>query len=133
MALTSVKSGYNAKLKIDGSAVAVMTDIRVEMSQDFIETQGLADDMIQRVPGLSDWRISGTRRYASMAFLNAMSVASSANTSIGVTIVNPAATGIAVFSSVGFITRAALNYPTDATNEEIEVISKGTRPVVVAD
>lgn len=133
MALTSVKSGYNAQLKLDGgSAVAVMTDIRVEMSQDFIEVQGLDDDMIQRVPGLSDWRMSGTRRYASMAFLSAAAVAMSANTSVGVTIINPSASST-VFSAVGFMTRAALNYPTDATNEEIEVVSKGTRPVVKAD
>lgn len=133
MALTSVKSGYNAQLKLSGgTAIAVMTDIRIELSQDFIEVQGLSDDMIQRVPGLSDWRLSGTRRYASMAFVSSAQVAMSANTSVGVSVINPSASST-VFSAVGFITRAALNYPTDATNEEIEVISKGTRPVVKAD
>ena len=131
MALTSKKSGYGASVKLDGGAVAVMQDINFEASQEFVETNGLSADMVERVPGPSDWSFSGSRRYASMAFLSAATVAMSANTSVGLAIINAAST--TVVSTVGFIRRAGLHLPMGAVTEDLEIISKGTRPVVTAD
>lgn len=119
------KSGYNATLNI-GGAITSVQDIRMEINHEPVDVTTLASTWRERVAGILDWRVTGTRNYASTSFL---SKAKAGTTSVAITVTSPDASST-VFSSVGFITRGLAGFPTDASTEEVEVVSKGTAPVI---
>ena len=124
--MASNRSGYNATLWFGATSVVKSTDIRVEINHEPVEVTNLASIWKERVAGIRDWRITGTRNYMSTSFL---SLAAAATTSVVVKIKSPS--GTTIFSSVGFITRGMGNFPMGMSTEEIEVVSKGTPPVIL--
>lgn len=118
------RTGYNASLTVGSYTGAELTDVRVRISHSPVDVSDLASTWVERAPGLLDWEITGTKNYASEAFLTR---AVNARTSVICRVTDSRSS--VIFSGVGFITAGGTNMPMNAAaNEEITVVGNGTAP-----
>jgi len=133
MAITSVKSGYNASLTItSGSSTytgAELTDVSVSISQEPIDISDLGSTWRERDNGLLDWEITGRKNLAT--FTSGFLALTRLTDTVNVTVKQPASSS-AAFSAVGIITRGVLNLPMGATTEEVTLVGNGTAPTIPA-
>jgi hypothetical protein len=117
------RSGYGASLTVGSYTGAELTDVRARISHAPVEVSDLASTWVERQAGLIDWEVTGTKNYASEAFLT---LADAARTSVVCKITDMKST--VIFSGVGFITNGGTNLPMGAATEEITVVGNGTAP-----
>jgi len=117
------RSGYGASLTVGSYTGAELTDVRARISHAPVEVSDLASTYVERQPGLLDWEVTGTKNYASEAFLK---LADAARTSVVCKVTDMK--GTVIFSGVGFITNGGTNLPMGAATEEITVVGNGTAP-----
>jgi hypothetical protein len=122
------KSGYKAVLSVGAYAGAELTNVSVSVNHEPIEVSDLASVFKERAIGLLDWEVSGSKNYATQAFV---SLAAAGRTSVSVTIGYSGATSN-VFAGVGWVTRGLANFPMGTANEEITVVGNGTAPTIKA-
>ena len=115
------RSGYGASLTVGSYTGAELTDVRARISHAPVEVSDLASTWVERQPGLLDWEVTGTKNYASEAFLT---LAMAGRTSVVCKVTDMK--GTVIFSSVGFVTNGGTNLPMGAATEEITVVGNGT-------
>lgn len=116
------RSGYNASLTVgSGYSGAELTNVTVSVNHEPIEVSDLASTWKERTAGLKSWEVTGTKNYATQAFLT---IAASGNTSVGVAVKDQ--DGTTVFSGAGFVTRGLTAFPQGAASEEITIQGKVT-------
>lgn len=123
--MASVKSGYNAKFVVGGTSMLQATDIRLEINHEAIDITDLASTYRERTGGILDWRATCTSNYATQ---QALTKAAAGGTSGVLTIRD--GSGAVVFIGAGFVTRGTINFPTGASNQEIEVVGNGSTPSI---
>lgn len=123
------KSGYTAVLSVGGYSGAELTNVSVTVNHEPIEVSDLASTWKEKTKGLLDWELSGSKNYATQAFVT---LAAAGQTSVAVAIYGPNSATTAVFSAVGFVTRGMATFPQGAATEEITVVGNGTAPTVIA-
>ena len=122
------KSGYNAKLSVgSGYTGAELTDVSVSINHEPVEVSDLASTWRERAKGLLDWEVTGSKNYATQAFLT---IAGSGTTSVAVSIFGPNSATTAVFTGVGYVTRGMTTFPMGAATETITVVGNGTAPTI---
>lgn len=121
------RSGYNASLTVSGYTGAELTNVSVTVNHEPIEVSDLASTWKERTKGLLDWEVTGSKNYATQAFLT---LATSAQTSMIVKVKDQ--DGTTIFSGIGFITRGMTTFPQGAATEEITITGKGDAPVAHA-
>lgn len=118
------KSGYGASLTVGSYTGAELTDVHARISHAPVEVSDLASTWVERVPGLLDWEVTGTKNYAAESFLTR---AFNARTSVICKVTDSRSS--VIFSGVGFITNGGTNMPMNAAaTEEITVVGNGTAP-----
>jgi hypothetical protein len=123
------KSGYTAKLTVGGYTGADLTNVSVSISHEPIELTDLASTWKDFAAGLRDWELTGTKNYATQAFVT---LAASGNTSVAVTVFGPNNALTGIFTGYGYVTRGMATFPQGAATEEITVVGNGTAPTVRA-
>lgn len=121
------KSGYNASLTVGTYTGTSLRNVTATINGETIDVSDLESIWRQTVPGLSGWEVTGTKAVTTEAFLDIAAAAISGQTSVGVTVSNPA--GTTVFSGAGWITAASLTYPQGAAEETITVTGNGAPTV----
>jgi hypothetical protein len=122
------KSGYSAKLSVGaGYTGAELTNVSVSINHEPVEVSDLASTWRERAKGLLDWEVTGSKNYATQAFLT---IAGSGTTSVAVSIFGPNSATTAVFTGVGYVTRGMTTFPMGAATEEITVVGNGTAPTI---
>jgi hypothetical protein len=111
------QSGYNATLAVGAYAGASLDDVRVSVNHEPVDVTDLSSKWRERAPGLLQWEVTGTKKYATQAFLT---LAKAGTTSVVVRVSPPS--GTVFFSALGFVTRGAANFPMGAAGEEISVV-----------
>jgi hypothetical protein len=125
--MATVKSGYNAKFVVGGTSLLQSEDISVEVNHEPIDITDLQSTYRERCEGILDWSVTCRSKYASQQVLTK---AVAGRTSVLVTIrEGSAATGV-IFSGLGFVTTANVNFPMGATNQSITVVGNGGTPSV---
>lgn len=120
------KTGFGAALTVGVYTGAELTDVRVSINHEPVDITDLASTWRERAEGLLDWEVTGTKNYATEAFLDLALVAT---TSVTVAVKQPDTS--VLFSGAGFITRGMTNFPGNAaSNEEITVVGNGVAPTV---
>lgn len=121
------RSGYNASLTVGGYTGAELTNVSVSINHEPIEVSDLASTWRERAKGLIDFEVTGSKNYATQAFLT---LAAAGQTSVVVKVSDP--DGTTIFSGVGFVTRGMTTFPMGAATEEVTVVGQGATPVVHA-
>jgi hypothetical protein len=122
------KSGYNASLTVgSGYTGAELTNVSVVVNHEPIEVSDLASVWKERAIGLLDWEVSGSKSYATQAFVT---LAASGRTSVAVKVKDQ--DGTTIFSGLGFVTRGLATFPMGAASEEITIVGQGATPVTHA-
>jgi predicted secreted protein len=116
------RSGYNASLSIGtGYTGAELTNVAVTVNHEPIEVSDLASTWKERVAGLKSWEVTGSKNFATQAFLT---LAASGNTSVAVAVKDQ--DGTTIFSGAGFVTRGLSTFPQGAATEEVTIQGKVT-------
>ena len=131
-------SGYTASLYLgpvsSGAADyhgAELTNVSVNVGHEPVEVSDLASVFKERVAGLLDWEVTGSKNYVTQRFLTRVQ---SAQTSILCRVFSSAhpPPASAVFTAYGFVTRGLATYPMGAATEEITVQGGSTTSVATS-